>query len=148
MSGTIAIGCDEAGLELKAKLVDELQRADREVVDYGCTADYPEVALAVARAIARGEHERGVLICGTGIGMAIAANKVPGVYAAQVHDSYSAERSRKSNNAQIMTLGALIVGPALAVSLLHTWLASEFQGGGSARKVAKIAEAERRARDA
>ena len=80
--------------------------------------------------------------------MAIAANKVPGVYAAQVHDSYSAERSRKSNNAQIMTLGALIVGPALAVSLLHTWLASEFQGGGSARKVAQIAEAERRATDA
>ena len=148
MSETIAIGCDEAGLELKAKLVDELQRSDRQVVDYGCTADYPEVALAVAGAIARGEHERGILICGTGIGMAIAANKVPGVYAAQVHDSYSAERSRKSNNAQIMTLGALIVGPALAVSLLHTWLASEFQGGGSARKVAKIAEAERRARDA
>ena len=148
MSEAIAIGCDEAGLELKAKLVEELERAERKVVDYGCTADYPEVALAVAGAIARGEHERGILICGTGIGMAIAANKVPGVYAAQVHDSYSAERSRKSNNAQIMTLGALIVGPALAVSLLHTWLASEFQGGASARKVAKIAEAERRASDA
>jgi ribose 5-phosphate isomerase B len=148
MSDSIAIGCDKAGLELKARVVDELERADRQVVDYGCAADYPDVALAVASAIARGEHERGILICGTGIGMAIAANKVPGVYAAQVHDSYSAERSRKSNNAQIMTLGALVVGPALASSLLHTWLASEFQGGGSARKVAKIAEAEGRTIDA
>jgi ribose 5-phosphate isomerase B len=148
MSDSIAIGCDEAGLELKARLVDELQWAERQVVDYGCTADYPEVALAVADAIVRGEHDRGILICGTGIGMAIAADKVPGVYAAQVHDSYSAERSRKSNNAQIMTLGVLIVGPALAVSLLHIWLASEFHGGGSARKVAKIAEAERRGHDA
>ena len=147
MSQAIAIGADEAGVALKQRLIDELQRAGIEVADYGCgedeTVDYPDVALAVAEAIAAGEHSRGILICGTGIGMAIAANKVPGVYAAQVHDPYSAERSRKSNNAQVMTLGARVVGQELAVSLVRIWLESEFQGGASARKVAKIAAAER-----
>ena len=130
MSEAIAIGCDEAGLELKARLVEELERAERKVVDYGCTADYPEVAFELARRVARGEHDRGILICGTGIGMAIAANKVPGVYAAQAHDSYSAERARKSNDAQILALGALVVGPALAVSLLHTWLRPSSRAAG------------------
>ena len=146
MSETVAIGADEAGVALKQRLIDELQKTGVEVADYGCredeTVDYPDVALAVAQAIAAGEHSRGILICGTGIGMAIAANKVPGVYAAQVHDPYSAERARKSNNAQVMTLGARVVGPELAVSLVRIWLESEFQGGASARKVAKIAAAE------
>lgn len=145
---TIAIGSDEAGFALKHRVANALREAGHEVKDFGCYSpdpvDYPDVALAVAEAIARGEHLRGVLICGTGIGMAIAANKVPGVFAAQVHDPYSAERARASNNAQVMTLGARVVGPELALSLVHIWLESEFQGGGSARKVAKIREAERR----
>jgi ribose 5-phosphate isomerase B len=144
----IAIGCDEAGLSLKERLVLELRAAGHAVCDYGCSPtdpiDYPEVALVVAEAIARGDHERGILICGTGIGMSIVANKVPGVYAAQVHDPYSAERARKSNNAQVMTLGARVVGPELASSLVRTWLQSEFEGGPSARKLAKVAAAERR----
>jgi ribose 5-phosphate isomerase B len=145
---TIAIGCDEAGFALKEHLAGELRTTGCEVTDFGCHStdpvDYPDVALAVAEAIGRGEHERGILICGTGIGMAIAANKVPGVYAAQVHDPYSAERARASNNAQIMTIGARIIAPELATSLVRTWLGAEFQGGRSKRKVAKIAQAEER----
>lgn len=142
----IAIGCDEAGLGLKRRIAEDLLQSGYELEDFGCHStdpvDYPDVALALAESVARDEHARGILICGTGIGMAIAANKVPGVYAAQVHDAYSAERARASNNAQIMTLGARVVGTELAVSLVRIWLRSEFQGGGSARKVAKIAGAE------
>jgi ribose 5-phosphate isomerase B len=148
----IAIGSDEAGFVLKQRLVDELRAKGCEVVDFGCYSsdpvDYPDVALPVAEAIARGEHTRGILICGTGIGMAIAANKVPGVYAAQVHDPYSAERARASNNAQVMTIGARVVAPELAVTLVRIWLGAEFQGGKSERKVAKIAQAERRTLEA
>ena len=147
---SIAIGADDAGVALKARLVAMLRESGADVADYGAAAgeetDYPDVALTVAEAVARGEHERAILICGTGIGMAIAANKVPGVYAAQVHDAYSAERARKSNNAQVMTLGARVVGPELAESLVRIWLESEFQGGASARKVGKIAAAEARLR--
>ena len=102
-------------LALKERLVAMLRESGVEVADYGAAAgeetDYPDVRSTVAEAVARGEHDRAILICGTGIGMAIAANKVPGVYAAQVHDAYSAERARKSNNAQVMTLGARVVGP-------------------------------------
>ena len=138
MSKPIAMGSDEAGFELKQALIQLLSDEGLEVKDYGCYSpdpvDYPDVAY---------DHDRGILICGTGIGMAMTANKVPGVRAAQVHDSYSAERSRKSNNAQIMTMGARVIGTELAKSLVRTWLASEFEGGGSARKVYKIMAGER-----
>jgi ribose 5-phosphate isomerase B len=142
----IAIGSDEAGFALKGLLIEFLAHEGREVTDFGCHSidpvDYPDVAFELARAVARGEHERGILICGTGIGMAIAANKVAGVRAAQAHDPYSAERARMSNDAQILTLGARVIGPELAKSLVRTWLSAEFGGGGSARKVAKIAAGE------
>jgi ribose 5-phosphate isomerase B len=148
MPTPVAIGSDEAGFALKALLMDVIRAEGWDVVDFGChtadPVDYPDVALEVARAISRGEHERGVLICGTGIGMAIAANKVPGIRAAQAHDPYSAERARKSNDAQILTLGARVIGPELAATLVRIWLNSEFAGGGSARKVAKITAAEQR----
>lgn len=147
MSKPIAMGSDEAGFELKQALIQLLSVEGLEVKDYGCYSpdpvDYPDVAYDLARSVARGDHDRGILICGTGIGMAMTANKVPGVRAAQVHDSYSAERSRKSNNAQIMTMGARVIGTELAKSLVRTWLASEFEGGGSARKVDKIMAGER-----
>jgi ribose 5-phosphate isomerase B len=100
--------------------------------------DYPDIAQNMAERIANGDFDRGILICGTGIGMAIAANKVPGVRAAQVYDAYSAERARKSNNAQIMTFGALTMGPATAEYLVGIWLQSEFAHGRSERKVEKI----------
>ena len=144
----VAIGADDAGFGLKEIIKKHLESQGIEVADYGpATADpvdYPDVAAALANDISAHKHERGILICGTGIGMAIAANKVQGVYAAQAHDTYSAERARKSNNAQIITLGARVIGFELAKQIVDAWMASEFQGGNSARKVAKIAEIEGR----
>lgn len=141
----IAIGCDGAALELKNIIVAYLAEqtiVPVEVTDHGVftseKVDYPDIALMVAEAVARGEVDRGILLCGTGIGMAITANKVPGIRAAQAHDIYSAERARKSNNAQILTMGARVVGPELAKKIVEAWLPSEFAGGRSARKVAKI----------
>lgn len=142
MGKPVAIGSDEAGFRLKGLLIEALEADGQQVKDFGCPSedpvDYPDIAFEVAEAVARGEHDRGILICGTGIGMAITANKVPGVRAAQAHDPYSAERARASNDAQILALGARVIGPELAKSIVRTWLQAEFAGGGSARKVAKI----------
>ncbi len=101
---------------------------------------YPDIALAAASSIAEGRNDRAVLICGTGIGMAITANKVRGVRAAQCHDTYSAERARKSNDAQVITMGARVIGAELAKTILHAWLASEFEPARSGPKVARINE--------
>ena len=153
-SVSVAIGSDEAGFALKETLAIFLRQAGCAVEDYGCdaaaTVDYPDVAETVALAVAAGHHPRGVLICGTGIGMAIAANKVPGIRAAQAHDTYSAERARLSNDAQIVTLGARVVGPELAKSILRTWLGAEFAGEDSPSfgKVRKLIEIDHRYRDA
>jgi ribose 5-phosphate isomerase B len=148
MAMRIALGSDHLGAILKNEIVVLLREREVEFRDFGVNAgetiDYPDIAEKVAEAIHKQEFDRGILICGTGIGMAIAANKVPGIRAAVVHDSYSAERSRKSNNAQILTMGALIIGPQLARQLVSIWLNSEFQGGGSARKVEKIGRIESR----
>lgn len=152
MTKPVAIGSDEAGYRLKDVLIGVLQEEGLEVADYGCHSedpvDYPDVAFEVAEAVARGEHDRGILICGTGIGMSIAANKVAGVRAAQAHDPYSAERARKSNDAQILALGARVIGSELAKSIVRTWLQAEFAGGGSTRKVAKINAADEAGRRA
>jgi ribose 5-phosphate isomerase B len=138
----VAIGSDEAGFDLKEALKAHLTNAGVEVLDYGCDSpdpvDYPDIALNLAQDIAAHKMERGILICGTGIGMAITANKVPGVRAAQAHDAYSAQRARKSNDAQIVTMGARVIAPELAKTIIDTWLNSEFEGGNSARKVNKI----------
>ena len=139
----LAIGCDEAGFDLKEALRADLAAQGHEVADFGTrageTALYPDVAFAAAQAVARGEHERAVLICGTGIGMAISANKVRGVRAAQAHDTYSAERASKSNDAQVLCLGARVVGLELARSVVAAFLASSFEPGRSGPKVARIA---------
>ncbi len=139
----IAIGADDAALELKNLIKRALQEKNLDISDYSNDAQvekplYPDIAWSVANAIKDGKHDRGILICGTGIGMSIVANKVPGIRAAQCHDTYSAERARKSNNAQIITLGARVIGPELARSIVNAWLASEFEGGGSTAKVDKI----------
>jgi ribose 5-phosphate isomerase B len=138
----IAIGADHLGFALKEALVAHLRELGYEPVDYSLpgsdAVDYPDVAVEVARAVAAGRFERAILVCGTGIGMAITANKIPGVRAANVSDPYSAERARKSNNAQVLCLGSLVVGQEVARLLVDHWLAAEFAGGGSARKVAKI----------
>ncbi|MDF2783825.1 MAG: ribose 5-phosphate isomerase [Pantoea eucrina] len=140
---TIAIGADDAAVDLKNIIKTLLETQGYAVTDFTNDAGnarpmYPDVAWALATAIQRQEFERGILLCGTGIGVAIVANKVPGVRAAQCHDTFSAERARKSNNAQIMTLGARVVGPELAKNIVNAWLAAEFEGGGSLAKVEKI----------
>ena len=144
-SKSIAVGADDAAFELKAKIVEHLKSRGIEVEDYGVDKPdpailYPDVALTVAEAVAAGKHDRGILMCGTGIGVAITANKVPGIRAAVCHDSYSAERSRKSNDCQIMTMGGRVVGEELAKSLVDIWLTSEYQGGRSAPKVERMKE--------
>ena len=106
-------------------------------------SDYPDIAFQVALAIKEGKYQRGILLCGTGIGMSIVANKVLGIRAAQCYDTYSAQRARKSNNAQIITFGARVTGPELAKAIIEAWLESEFAGGGSAPKVEKIGYYER-----
>jgi ribose 5-phosphate isomerase B len=138
--GPIAIGADDAGAPLKERLADYLQRRGFEVRDFGNGdgLDYPDVAAEVAQAVARGEHDRALLVCGTGLGMAIAANKVPGVRAATAHDPYSAERARKSNNAQVLTMGARVIAPEAAEKVLDHWLTAEFEPGPSSPKVAKL----------
>jgi len=141
---SVAIGADEAAFDLKEILKAYLQGRGVEVVDYGAFDKnpvlYPDVAVKVAEAVAAGTHGRGILMCGTGIGMAISANKVPGIRAANCHDTYSAQRARKSNDAQILTMGARVIGPELAKTIVDAWLASEFEGGGSAPKVQRIRE--------
>jgi ribose 5-phosphate isomerase B len=145
----ILIGSDHIGYPLKEDLKNYLAGLGHEVVDLGCAdsatpVDYPDVATELAERIAAGETDRGILICGTGIGMAITANKVPGVRAACCHDPYSAERARKSNDAQVITMGSQIVAPTLAHLLIDHWLASEFAGGRSAPKVDKIKKLDER----
>lgn len=144
----VAIDCDDAAIELKKTIVRHLRDKGVDVtdLDYLGTrkADYPEIGFALARAIRGGEFDRGILMCGTGLGMAMIANKVEGVYAGTAHDTYSAERLRKSNDAQVLTMGARVIGPELAKSIVDAWLPSEFQGGSSQPKVDKMRELEKK----
>lgn len=139
---SIGLGSDDAGAALRAALRRHLgEERGLEVVDYGTDAAdpaYPEIARTVAERVADGTHERAILICGTGIGVSIAANKVPGVFAALCHDTYSARRARKSNDAQVLTMGARVIGTALALEITDAWLESEFEGGRSAPKVESL----------
>jgi ribose 5-phosphate isomerase B len=134
-------------LELKNAIIDLLKEKKVEYEDFGTftkdPVDYPDIAKKVAYAIAEGKFERGILICGTGLGMAIAADKVKGIRAAACCNIYQAERAIKSNNAQIITLGAQVIGIELAKMLVIAWLNSEFQGGRSELKVKKIMEIEK-----
>ena len=140
----IVIGADHFGLPLKQKIIEYLTLLGYDVEDMGVQeegpVDYPDIGTAVAERIAEKQYDRGILICGTGAGMAIVANKVPGIRAVCVQDLYTAERARASNNAQIITFGSQIIGIEVAKKLLDIWLKSEFQGGRSASKVKKIDE--------
>jgi ribose 5-phosphate isomerase B len=146
----IGVGADDAGFALKERLRGLLEADPRvvEVRDFGVreaddTDPYPNVGLKVAEAVAAGELDRAVLVCGTGIGMAITANKVPGVRATTAHDTYSAERSVLSNNCQVLALGARVVGPELARRIVDEWLGHRFDpASASAEKIAVIAEYE------
>ena len=144
----IAIGSDEAGYQLKELVRKYLVDLNHEVEDFGTFDDrpvlYPDIAFAVAEQVAAGRFQRAILMCGTGIGMSICANKVPGVRAAQAHDTYSAERARKSNDAQVLAMGARVVGPELAKSIVKAWLESEFEPARSGPKVERIKAYEER----
>lgn len=143
----IAIGCDEAAYSLKVEIMKHLDEIGVDYEDFGADSGevilYPDVAIKAAEAVARGDFERGILVCGTGIGMAITANKVPGIRAAVCHDPFSTERSRKSNNAQIMCMGERVIGVELAKYLVDIWLKCDFAGGGSASKVDRIMDYEK-----
>ena len=136
----IAIGCDPNAAGLKEVVKQHLTDLGYEYEDYGSDDPiYANVGIKVAEQVASGVHERGILICGTGIGMCITANKVSGVYAALCADAYSTERSVKSNNANIMTLGSQVTGSELAKSLVKIWMESEYvPGGRSQPKIQRI----------
>ncbi|MEK6608230.1 MAG: ribose 5-phosphate isomerase B [Myxococcota bacterium] len=140
----VAAGSDHGGFALKRELCAALRAAGHEVADLGShdetSVDYPDYARAVARAVARGEADRGLLCCGSGIGMAIAANKVAGVRAAVVSDPYSARMSRAHNDANVLCLGGRVVGGELAKDCLRAFLETPFEGGRHARRVAKLDE--------
>jgi ribose 5-phosphate isomerase B len=138
----IAIGSDHRGYDAKRRIVDLLHKKGHEVIDVGPTGpesvDYPDYALQVAQAVGEGRVDRGILICGTGIGMCIAANKVKGVRAAPCHDSITAEMSRRHNNANILCLSADLLGDELIGHMIRIFLETEFEGGRHARRVEKI----------
>ncbi len=141
----IAIDSDKNGLELKKILIQYLSDikcdiTDMSYLDLHEREDYPDIAINLANAIRKNKFDRGILICGTGLGMAICANKVPGIFAGTCSDVYSAERLVKSNDAQILCLGALVLGSELAKSIVNAWVNSTFQGGRSLPKVERIRE--------
>lgn len=138
----IAVGSDHAGFTLKHTLVAHLRAQGHEVDDLGThvntSCDYPDFAAAVGRAVSEGAADRGLLVCGSGIGMAIAANKIAGVRAAVVSDTFSAHASREHNDANVLCLGERVVGAGLARDILDVWVNASFEGGRHAGRVAKI----------
>ena len=143
----IAVGSDHRGYQIKGKIAELLRRMQHEVVEVGATdaesVDYPDVAAAVAQRVSRGETDRGILICGTGIGMCIAANKFPNVRAAPCHDDLTAEMSRRHNDLNILCLSADMLGERLIDRMVEIWLTTEFEAGRHARRIEKISELER-----
>ena len=143
----IAIGCDHGGLRLKGEILTYLREKNIEHFDFGSytcdSVDYPVISLSVAHAVAGGEYDRGIIICGTGIGVSIAANKVKGIRASLCHDVYSAQMTREHNNANVLTMGERVIGPGLALAIVEKWLTTEFAGGRHGRRVDKISEMEK-----
>jgi ribose 5-phosphate isomerase B len=142
----IAVGSDHRGAELRSKLIDFLRELDQVVIDASdnCSGseDYPDIAEAVARKVSTNEVDRGILICGTGLGMCIVANKIPGVRAAPCFDDLSAEISRRHNDLNVLCLSGDMVGEKLADRIVETWLKTPFEGGRHARRLHKIASFE------
>jgi len=143
----IAVGSDHRGFAIKNKVVELLKRLNQEVIDVGPhtgeSVDYPDIASIVASQVSRGAVDRGILICGTGIGMCIAANKFPGVRAAPCHDDLTAEMSRRHNDLNVLCLSADMLGERLIDRMVEIWLKTDFEGGRHARRVDKIGAMER-----
>ncbi|MDH3300159.1 MAG: ribose 5-phosphate isomerase B [Acidimicrobiia bacterium] len=142
----IAVGSDHAGFELKQQLAEHIEASGHKVVDLGThdsvSVDYPDYGSAVGRAVVGGEVDLGVAVCGSGIGICIAANKVRGVRAATVHDVTSARLSREHNNANVMCVGQRFIGPQVALDAVDAFLAADFAGGRHSRRVDKISHLE------
>ncbi|GAA5346624.1 ribose 5-phosphate isomerase B [Planifilum fimeticola] len=138
----VIIGSDHGGFRLKQEIRNLLEEMGIAYEDVGCdcsdSVDYPDYALPVAERVAKGEFDRGILVCGTGIGMSIAANKVKGIRCAVVSDEFSARMSREHNDANVLALGERVVGPGLAREIVRIWLTTDFAGGRHGRRVAKI----------
>ncbi|HEX3659008.1 MAG TPA: ribose 5-phosphate isomerase B [Pirellulales bacterium] len=144
----IAVGSDHRGFAVRERIIELLKRMHQEVVDAGThscdSVDYPDIASVVAEQVSTGQVDRGILICGTGIGMCISANKFPHVRAAPCHDDLSAEMSRRHNDLNVLCLSADMLGEKLIDRMVEIWLKTEFEGGRHARRVDKIAQLEQR----
>ncbi|MHB8110573.1 MAG: ribose 5-phosphate isomerase B [Syntrophorhabdaceae bacterium] len=143
----IAIGSDHAGLELKDYIKSILLADKYDIKDFGTNShesvDYPDYGFVLAKAVAAGEADRGILVCGTGIGMSVVANKVKGIRAALATDTYTAIQSRKHLDANILVLGERVIGKGMAESIVKAWLAAEFEGGRHSGRITKIEEFEK-----
>jgi ribose 5-phosphate isomerase B len=142
----VAIASDHGGLKIREEIKGLLKDMGIEFEDFGCdcetSVDYPDYALPVAQKVANGEFDRGILICGTGIGMSIAANKVKGIRCALAHDTFSARATRQHNDTNILAMGERVIGPGLARDIANIWLTTEFEGGRHATRVGKITDIE------
>ncbi|GAB6099497.1 ribose 5-phosphate isomerase B [Halanaerocella petrolearia] len=142
----VALGSDHGGYNLKQKIIDLLEDRGIQYKDFGTntteSVDYSDFAKEVAHAVADNEYKRGILVCGTGIGMSITANKVAGIRAALCHDVFSAKATRQHNNSNVLTLGERVVGSELALEIVKTWLETEFEGGRHQRRIDKINQLE------
>ncbi|MDF2883648.1 MAG: rpiB [Clostridiaceae bacterium] len=144
----IALGSDHAGLPLKNEIISHLKEKGIELMDFGTyteeSTDYPDYALKVSEEVANKRYDYGILVCGTGIGISIAANKVPGIRAALCSDTFSAHACREHNNANILAMGQRVVGPGLAIDIVDTFLNAKFQGGRHENRINKITEIEKK----
>lgn len=142
----IAIGCDHGGMAIKPAVLEVLKENEIEVEDFGCfdgaSVDYPDYALKVAEAVSAGEAEKGIILCGTGIGISIAANKVKGIRAAVCHDLFTAQMCAQHNDANILAMGGRVVSAELAAQMTQVWLDTPFEGGRHSARVGKITEIE------
>jgi ribose 5-phosphate isomerase B len=142
----IAVGSDHGGFLLKDEIIKHLKEKNIDFTDFGCftteSVDYPDIGQAVGEAVAKGDYDKGIICCGTGIGISISANKVPGVRAALCGDCFSAKAAIEHNNANILALGERVIGVGLAKMIVDVWLDSEFLGGRHGRRVEKIAKIE------
>lgn len=142
----VILTADHAGMTIRREVIDLLEKMQIEYEDAGClgtdSVDYPDYALPAAERVANGEFDRGIFICGTGIGMSISANKVKGIRCALAHDVFSAKATRQHNDSNVLALGERVIGPGLAREIAQTWLETEFDGGRHANRVNKITDFE------
>ncbi len=138
----IGIAADHAGYEIKKRVIEEMEKQGYEMVDYGTdgpeSVDYPDFAKALAAGIGAGDVEKGIAFCGTGIGISIALNRHRGIRAALCHNEFEARASRQHNDANVLVMGARVLGEGLVLALIDTWLATDFEGGRHERRVDKI----------